>query len=162
MCFNPSPVRRVPSPNRYMAVAKFCFCKNNKRLIDCCLQGRGQRSAARILRGLRVRQAARVLVGRGAQRCPRPCRTRRTRRILDRHSSAGRADKLARSKCTHAHPGTGSHTVCRNSSHTGGTPPHTSQASRLPPQGLTAQRPRGPQDTCTHAKMTPQHALHTT
>ena len=35
MCFNPSPVRRVPSPNRYMAVAKFCFCKNNKRLIDC-------------------------------------------------------------------------------------------------------------------------------
>ena len=35
MCFNPSPVRRVPSPNRYIAVAKFCFCKNNKRLIDC-------------------------------------------------------------------------------------------------------------------------------
>jgi len=34
MCFNPSPVRRVPSPNRYIAVAKFCFCKNNKRLID--------------------------------------------------------------------------------------------------------------------------------
>jgi hypothetical protein len=27
-------VRRVPSPNRYIAVAKFCFCKNNKRLID--------------------------------------------------------------------------------------------------------------------------------
>jgi hypothetical protein len=26
-------VRRVPSPNRYIAVAKFCFCKNNKRLI---------------------------------------------------------------------------------------------------------------------------------
>ncbi len=24
----------VPSPNRYIAVAKFCFCKNNKRLID--------------------------------------------------------------------------------------------------------------------------------
>jgi hypothetical protein len=23
--------RRVPSPNRYMAFAKFCFCKNNKR-----------------------------------------------------------------------------------------------------------------------------------
>ena len=41
MCFNPSPVRRVPSPNRYMAVARFCFCKNNKRTIDqrgdvCC------------------------------------------------------------------------------------------------------------------------------
>ena len=35
MCFNPSPVRRVPSPNRYISVAKFCFCKNNKRLIDC-------------------------------------------------------------------------------------------------------------------------------
>jgi hypothetical protein len=34
MCFNPSPVRRVPSPNRYMAVARFCFCKNNKRTID--------------------------------------------------------------------------------------------------------------------------------
>ena len=34
MCFNPSPVRRVPSPNRYIAVAKFCFCKNNKRLIE--------------------------------------------------------------------------------------------------------------------------------
>ncbi len=33
MCFNPSPVRRVPSPNRYIAVTKFCFCKNNKRLI---------------------------------------------------------------------------------------------------------------------------------
>jgi hypothetical protein len=31
MCFNPSPERRVPSPNRYMAFAKFCFCKNNKR-----------------------------------------------------------------------------------------------------------------------------------
>ena len=38
-------MRRVPSPNRYMAVAKFCFCKNNKRSIDrareykpfCCL-----------------------------------------------------------------------------------------------------------------------------
>jgi len=34
MCFNPSLVRRVPSPNRYMAVARFCFCKNNKRTID--------------------------------------------------------------------------------------------------------------------------------
>jgi hypothetical protein len=34
MCFNPSPERRVPSPNRYMAFAKFCFCKNNKRMID--------------------------------------------------------------------------------------------------------------------------------
>ena len=40
MCFNPSPVRRVPSPNRYIAVAKFCFCKNNKRLVDCCLSMR--------------------------------------------------------------------------------------------------------------------------
>jgi hypothetical protein len=29
-----SLVRRVPSPNRYMAVARFCFCKNNKRTID--------------------------------------------------------------------------------------------------------------------------------
>ena len=39
MCFNPSPERRVPSPNRYMAFAKFCFCKNNKSTIDrlfCC------------------------------------------------------------------------------------------------------------------------------
>jgi hypothetical protein len=26
-------VRRVPSPNRYIADAKFCFCKNNKRMI---------------------------------------------------------------------------------------------------------------------------------
>jgi hypothetical protein len=26
-------MRRVPSPNRYMAVARFCFCKNNKRTI---------------------------------------------------------------------------------------------------------------------------------
>jgi hypothetical protein len=26
-------VIRVPSPNRYMAFAKFCFCKNNKRTI---------------------------------------------------------------------------------------------------------------------------------
>jgi hypothetical protein len=34
MCFNPSPVRRVPSPNRYMGVDRFCFCKNNKRTID--------------------------------------------------------------------------------------------------------------------------------
>jgi len=25
---------RLPSPNRYMAVARFCFCKNNKRTID--------------------------------------------------------------------------------------------------------------------------------
>jgi hypothetical protein len=31
MCFNPCPERRVPSPNRYIADAKFCFCKNNKR-----------------------------------------------------------------------------------------------------------------------------------
>ena len=38
MCFNPSPERRVPSPNRYMAFAKFCFCKNNKRTIDRCGQ----------------------------------------------------------------------------------------------------------------------------
>ena len=41
MCFNPSPVRRVPSPNRYIAVAKFCFSKNNKRLIDCEKASRG-------------------------------------------------------------------------------------------------------------------------
>ena len=33
MCFNPSPERRVPSPNRYTAEAKLCFCKNNKRMI---------------------------------------------------------------------------------------------------------------------------------
>jgi hypothetical protein len=33
MCFNPGPERRVPSPNRYIADAKFCFCKNNKRII---------------------------------------------------------------------------------------------------------------------------------
>jgi hypothetical protein len=46
MCFNPSPVRRVPSPNRYIAVAKFCFCKNNKRLIDCA------RPLSILLRGL--------------------------------------------------------------------------------------------------------------
>jgi len=26
-------LRRVPSPNRYMAFARFCFCKNNKRMI---------------------------------------------------------------------------------------------------------------------------------
>jgi hypothetical protein len=32
--FNPGPERRVPFPNRYIAVAKFCFCKNNKRMID--------------------------------------------------------------------------------------------------------------------------------
>ena len=36
MCFKPSPVRRVQSPNRYMEVARFCFCKNNKRTIDRC------------------------------------------------------------------------------------------------------------------------------
>jgi len=33
MCFNPGPEKRVPSPNRYIADAKFCFCKNNKRMI---------------------------------------------------------------------------------------------------------------------------------
>ena len=33
MCFNSSLERRVPSLNRYMAVASFCFCKNNKRTI---------------------------------------------------------------------------------------------------------------------------------
>ena len=55
MCFNPSPVRRVPSPNRYIAVAKFCFCKNNKRLIDrlrakgasCAEQRTGEATYAR-------------------------------------------------------------------------------------------------------------------
>jgi hypothetical protein len=30
---NPCPERRIPSPNRYIADAKFCFCKNNKRII---------------------------------------------------------------------------------------------------------------------------------
>jgi hypothetical protein len=39
MCFNPSPERRVPSPNRYMAFARFCFCKNNKRTIIICPNG---------------------------------------------------------------------------------------------------------------------------
>ena len=33
ICFNPGPERRVPIPNRYIAVASFCFCKNNKRTI---------------------------------------------------------------------------------------------------------------------------------
>ena len=33
MCFNPGPERRVPSPNRYIADAKFCLCKNNKTII---------------------------------------------------------------------------------------------------------------------------------
>jgi hypothetical protein len=33
MCFNPGQERRVPSPNRYIVDAKFCFCKNNKRII---------------------------------------------------------------------------------------------------------------------------------
>ena len=33
MCFNPSPERRVPSPNRYMAFARFCFCKNKSQAI---------------------------------------------------------------------------------------------------------------------------------
>jgi hypothetical protein len=33
MCFNPGPERRVPSPNRYIADTKFCFYKNNKRII---------------------------------------------------------------------------------------------------------------------------------
>ena len=33
MCFNPGPERRVSSPNRYTADAKFCFCKNNKSII---------------------------------------------------------------------------------------------------------------------------------
>ena len=28
-----SIIPRVPSPNRYIADAKFCFCKNNKRII---------------------------------------------------------------------------------------------------------------------------------
>jgi len=31
--FNPSPVRRVPIPNKYTSKAKLCFCKNNKRMI---------------------------------------------------------------------------------------------------------------------------------
>jgi|LauGreDrversion2_3_1035106.scaffolds.fasta_scaffold351776_1 hypothetical protein len=34
MCFfNPGPERRVPSPNRYIADAKLCLCKNNKRMM---------------------------------------------------------------------------------------------------------------------------------
>jgi hypothetical protein len=34
MCFfNPGPERRVQSPNRYIADAKLCFCKNNKRMM---------------------------------------------------------------------------------------------------------------------------------
>ena len=56
MCFNPSPVRRVPSPNRYMAVARFCFCKNNKRTIDRIFKAQDVKrkrkaSLARYLRG---------------------------------------------------------------------------------------------------------------
>jgi len=39
MCFNPVPERRVPSPNRYIAVASFCFCQNNKRLIIIAVPG---------------------------------------------------------------------------------------------------------------------------
>ena len=57
MCFNPSPVRRVPSPNRYIAVAKFCFCKNNKRLIGLELFKGGDNGHVGSLRipGTRVR-----------------------------------------------------------------------------------------------------------
>jgi hypothetical protein len=33
MCYNPGPEGRVPSPNRYTADAKFCFWKNNKRMM---------------------------------------------------------------------------------------------------------------------------------
>ena len=33
MCFNHGPEMRVPSPNRYIADAKFCFWKNKKRII---------------------------------------------------------------------------------------------------------------------------------
>jgi len=32
-CTRAGPERRVPSPNTYIADAKFCFCKNNKRII---------------------------------------------------------------------------------------------------------------------------------
>ena len=63
MCFNPSPVRRVPSPNRYIAVAKFCFCKNNKRLIDLmavAVEGRRQRGAVVHFRGFIVCMAVAI------------------------------------------------------------------------------------------------------
>ena len=48
MCFffNPSPVRRVPIPNRYTAKAKFCFCKNNKRMIIIWSPPRNRRRPA--------------------------------------------------------------------------------------------------------------------
>ena len=103
--------------------------------------------------------SARVLVGRGAQRCPRPCQTRRTRRILDRHSSAGRADKLARSKCTHAHPGAAGHIPCAA---TASTP-----AARLPTpltlggvDSATTARPTGHVHTCQNDPTTcPSHHM---
>ena len=103
--------------------------------------------------------SARVLVGRGAQRCPRPCRTRRTRRILDRHSSARRADKLAHSKCTHAHPGAAGHIPCAA---TASTP-----AARLPTpltlggvDSATTARPTGHVHTCQNDPTTcPSHHM---
>ena len=53
----------------------------------------------------------------------------------DRHSSAGRAEKLARSKCTHAQPGAAGHIPCAA---TAGTP-----AARLPtPLRPPAYHPR--------------------
>ena len=44
MCFNPGPEGRVPSPNRYIADAKFCFCKNNKRIIIIGTPRRSERT----------------------------------------------------------------------------------------------------------------------
>jgi len=56
MCFNSSPERRVPSPNRYMAVASFCFCKNNKRtIIIMCLRRTETQADPSLPPGLRVR-----------------------------------------------------------------------------------------------------------
>ena len=49
MCFNPSPERRVPSPNRYMAFARFCFCKNNKRTIIISSHVSGENCKACVL-----------------------------------------------------------------------------------------------------------------
>ena len=61
-----------------------------------------------------------------------PLRLRVGRCPGDRHSSAARADKLARSKCTHTQPGAAGHIPCAA---TAATPvarlPHATQASRV-------------------------------
>jgi hypothetical protein len=65
MCFNPSPERRVPSPNRYMAFAKFCFCKNNKRTI--IIRTRGRRRACGAARSVLGEQARDGVLGAGGR-----------------------------------------------------------------------------------------------